>query len=166
LLRDLLRRLSSALAPVSPEATRRYKLIDEWVEQLPLEEARALAHRVLDNPEWFRTEFGDMSHLLPTTIPASVREFYSRYVRITGRFCDVQLDAAECGRSETRAEMLRVGRDDAHVELCTKDAEDRVYLLADDVGAEEVIEGSVPSIYHAVVRAAAVLDYLPGPAAA
>jgi hypothetical protein len=61
--------------------------------------------------------------------------------------------------------MLRVGRDDAHVELCTRTADDRVYLVADDVGAAEAIEGSVPSIYHAVVRVAAVLDYVPGPAA-
>jgi hypothetical protein len=55
---------------------------------------------------------------------------------------------------------MRVGRDDPHVEWCVQEAEDRVYFVADD----EAIEASAPSIYHAVVRAAAVLDYVPGPA--
>jgi len=151
---------------VPPQAARRYQLIDDWVERLPLEEARVLAWRVLDNPEWFQTELGDASASLPATTPASVREFYSRYVRATGRFCDVQLVGAECGPSETRREMLLVGRDDAHIGLCARGTEDRIYLVADDVAPDEAIEGSVPSIYHAVVRAAAVLEYVPGPSAA
>jgi hypothetical protein len=166
LFQDLLRRLQSALAPAPPEAAARYQLIDEWIEGLPLEVARRLAHQVLDNPEWFQAELGDASSSLAITAPDTVREFYGRYRRATGRYCDVQLVAAGCGPSDTRPELMRVGRDDAHVELCVRKAEDRIYLVADDVGADEPIEGSVPSIYHAVVRVAAVLDYVPGPAAA
>ena len=166
MFKELLQRIRSVLSPVPPESARRYKLIEDRVERLPLEEARALAHHVLDNPEWFRTERGDASVSLPSMTPGSVRDFYRRYVRTTGRFCDVQPVAAECGPSEARPEMLRVSRDDAHVELCTQGTDDRVYLVANDVGPEEAVEGSVPSVYHPFVRAAAVLEYVSGPAAA
>jgi len=163
LFRDLLRRIRTTLSPVPPEAALRYQRIDEWIERLPLEEARALAHRVLDNHDWFETERGDASSSLPATAPPLVREFYGRYARATGRFCDLQVVATECGPSDARRELLRVGHDDAHVELCTRGTENRVYLVADDVGAEAAVEGSVPSLYHAVVRVAAVLEYIAGP---
>jgi hypothetical protein len=164
LLKDLFRRLQAALAPVPPAAAARYKLIDEWVERLPLDEARRLACQVLDNLEWFETEPSDASASLAVGAPDTVRELYSRYGRATGRHCDVQLVAVGCGPSDTRPELLRVGRDDAHVELCVRVPEDRVYLVADDVGPGEAIEVAVPSIYHAVVRTAVVLEYVPGPA--
>ena len=164
--RNLFRRLRSALSPVSPDQARRYELIDRWIAHLSLDEAREVAQRVLENPEWFHTVLGNGSAALPADAPVTAREFYGRYVSATGRYCDLQLVAADCAPSAVRSDLLRVGRDDAHVELCTRGWDDRVFLVANDVGPEEAIEGSVPTLYHAVVRAAAVLEYVSGPSPA
>jgi hypothetical protein len=165
LLKDLLRRLQSALSPVPPEESQRYRRIDDWIAGLPPDEARHLACHVLENPDWFRTQLGDGSRALPVNAAPTVREFYGRYVSATGRFCDMHLIASGCGESGVRPELSRVGRYDAYVELCTQGTQDRVLLVATDVASKEAIEGSAPSIYHAVVRMAAVLEYVPVPAA-
>jgi hypothetical protein len=166
LLRDLLRRVRSALSPVPANERPRFRRIEDWIAGLTLEEARSLAWRVVDNPEWFRTQLGDGSKLLPSDAPPIVRELYHRYLSVTGRFCDMRLVASDCRASEAQPDLLRVGWDDAHVELCIRGREDRVFLVATDVARGEAIEGSVPSLYHAIVRMAAVLEYVPVPAAA
>lgn len=159
-------RLRAAFAGVPPEFRQRLGRIDKWVEDLPLAEARALANGVLANPEWFHTQPGDGSAYLTTQVPATVREFYGHFLQITGRFCDMRLVASESGRSETEDTLLRIGWDDSHTELCTLGAADRVYRIANDMPGDDAREGSVPSIYHAIVRVSAVLEYLPVPPAA
>jgi hypothetical protein len=62
--------------------------------------------------------------------------------------------------------MLRIGWDDAHVELCTRAETDTIYRLANDVPKAEAQEGTAPSVYHAILRVGAVLEYvIPPPAA-
>jgi SAM-dependent methyltransferase len=156
-------RLRKAIGGARSGDRERFRRIDEWLEGFELANARQLTDRVLSNPEWFDAELAGDSVQFPPGVPPTVRDFYGRYARVIGRFRDLRLVAAECGWSETDPTLLRVGWDSSHIELCAAPGSDRVYRIANDVPADEMREGSVPSIFHAVVRTAAILEYLPAP---
>jgi hypothetical protein len=151
----------------SPDFATRLRRIDSWLDELSLTDARHQALGLVGRSEWFSTDPGDVSATLPTEAPPSIRELYSRYRLIRGRFCDLRLNAKECQPSAVDPSMLRIGWNDSHVELCTRAGADTIYRLANDVPKAEAQEGSARSVYHAILRVGATLEYVtPPPAAA
>jgi hypothetical protein len=160
---DALRR---RLSPTT-EVGVRLRDIDAWLDALPLPDARAQALDLINKAEWFTTDPGDGSAALPPEAPPTVRELYARYRLIRGRFCDLRLVATDCAVSTADPSLLRIGWDDAHVELCTGSDGDVVYRVANDVPPDEAREGALSSVYHAILRVGAILEYVtPPPAAA
>jgi hypothetical protein len=62
--------------------------------------------------------------------------------------------------------LTRIGYDDAHVELCCRGSEETTYKVATDVPASEAQEDALPSVFHAILQMAAVLEYVTPPEAA
>jgi hypothetical protein len=167
MLRSLLDALRARLGPAHPEVMVRLQQIDVWLESLLLAEARKQALALIANPDWFVTEPSTGVGTIAPQAPATVRDLFGQFSLIRGRYCDCRLVASECSESETESGLLRIGWDDEHVELCTGAQGDIVFRIATDVPGDEAREGSVPSVYHALLRVGAILGYVaPPPAAA
>jgi hypothetical protein len=165
MIQALFSRLRGVFAPAPSEFSRRLARIEAWIGQLPLVDAERLAAQVLGNPEWFVTEPAS-STTATTALPRSARAFFERFGSVRGRFCDLRITAAEIGASAVGSSLVRLGWEDAHVELCLSPDASGVLRLADDVPPDQALEGSVPSLWHAVVRMAAILEYVDVPPAA
>jgi hypothetical protein len=167
MMRSLFDALRARLRPAHPEVTARLRQIDVWLESLPLAEARGQALALIANPDWFVTEPSVGVGVIAPQAPPTVRELFGQFSLIRGRYCDCRLVASECAESETESGLLHIGWDDEHVELCTGAQGDIVFRIATDVPGDEAREGAVPSVYHALLRVGAILEYVaPPPAAA
>ncbi len=131
---------------------------------MPTPEARELAFRLLANPEWFETS--PATGAPDASLPPTARDLFAKYAAMRGRFLDLRLDHADIGHSSVLPELLRLGYDDAHVELCCRGAIDTVLKVATDVGPDDAVEAELPSLFHAIVHAAAVVEYVSPPDAA
>jgi hypothetical protein len=158
--------LRGKLSPVTPEFRTRLKHIDTWLDSMSLFEAKAIALGLLARSEWFTTTPPDPTVMLPENMPDSVVQLFEAYGSLRGRFCDLRCDANEIAPSTVHPQFLHIGWNDSHTELCTRGREDTVSVLANDVPAEEALEGTSRSVYHSIVRMGAILEYVVPPQAA
>jgi hypothetical protein len=158
--------LRGKLSPVSPALSARLARIDGWLASMPRSEAKERAFTVLANAEWFVTLPAPSTTAFPTDLPHAVRELYGRYGSVRGRYCDLWFDPSEVGPSHVLPELTRIGYDNSQVELCCRGTAESVFKVANDVSPAEAIEAELPSVFHAILHAAAVLEYVAPPEAA
>jgi hypothetical protein len=158
--------LKGKLSPASPELSARLARIDAWIASMPLSEARERAFMVLANAEWFETRPAQSVTSFPSDLPEGVRELFGRYGSVRGRNLDLRFDPSEVGPSHVLPELTRVGYNDSHVELCCRGTTENVLKVANDVSPAEAIEADLPSVFHAILHAAAIFEYVSPPEAA
>ena len=159
-------RLRSAFQSSNQAMEAKLQRVDPWLAALTTADARALALPVLANPKWFAAVRANGAVELPPGLPESVHSFFSEYQSVVGAYSDLRLVAAEIGPADDMPGTIRIGWEDEHVQLCVVTGDAAIQQIANDVPADEAREGTLISPWHAVLRMAAVLEYIPVPEAA
>ncbi len=166
MLDKLLSKLRDKFSSVPADLRSRFRNIDAWLANVPIAEARSIALELLRRPEWFNVEEPSSSMSLPENTPSSVRDLFGQFSVISGKEWDLRLVAREVGPSSIDPSRLHIGWHDAHTELCSGANGEALVVLANDVPPDEALEGEFASVYHAILKVAAILEYITPPQAA
>lgn len=153
-------RIRDAFRPAPDGWDQRLAAIDGWLATLDESAARTLALPVLSNADWFLTERVTSDAEPPSTLPPSALRFFREFAAVTGQTSNLRFVAAEIQSIEYPAGAVRLGWADSHVQLCAVPGRAGVVSIAEDVPAADAEEGEVPTLWHAVLRAAAVLGHV------
>jgi hypothetical protein len=125
----------------------------EEVRQIPLDEAVKQAELLLSDPARFQCSESPLARdgAAASGLPRTARTFFERYDRVASLFSGTELARDEIGPSTVAPGFTRVGNETEHTEVAVKTGEDTVYILADDVPTEIVIESTYPTLYHYII---------------
>jgi hypothetical protein len=123
--------------------------IRKQISSLPLQDARATAEHALRDPVRFECaeEAWDGGEI-ELGLPPLVRQFFGQYLSVVSLSTSAELCRDGIAPVAADSKYLRIGADGEHTHLAVLPGEETVYVLADDVPAEEQVEDTFPSIYH------------------
>jgi hypothetical protein len=138
----------------SRAAERYAQALDEYereLDGLSAQKARAAAERVLAAPRFIRVVRWPMPQAPRGRLAPLLREFFGGVQRIEAPHGESYVDITELAPLAWASGYLCLGRVDEHTHIAVRPGDEGVYVMADDVPAEEALDTVLPTVYHYVL---------------
>ena len=112
-------------------------------------EAKSSAGQVLATSQYLRVtkaEGASSEHV--ASLGRTYQEFFGQYGRVECSDGESYVDVAEIQLCPWATEYIRLGSNDEHTHVMARPDDDVVYVVADDVDAETMLESQFPTIFH------------------
>jgi hypothetical protein len=126
------------------------------IDNLPIDQARVLARRALDDELIFRSVRASSPLRTVQNLGPLTQEFFETYERVESANGAIVIGRGEIRPSEYDRGFTTVGRSD-YLDVVVQPSQDSVSEIDSSESPEDRHESS-PSIYHWIVRAASDLD--------
>jgi hypothetical protein len=136
------------------QSDKTYRRIEEElaaVRALSFQEAEQKALTLLLSGEKYRIVEKPAPPEALQSLGPLLRQFFSRFERVTEIKGETSLDRTEIGPSTFRAGFIKIGTDIEHVEIVSRPQDDAIYAIDGTEPDGPHVEESFPTIYHYLV---------------